>query len=100
MLLPQVPEADIYDSNGNQIDDITSIVELIRVKLGYDKHADDEDSDNGQNFHIVTLDYAIQLFPQKITYYSPAKKKKQSYIENDSKTSSVVNDIIVPPPEA
>ena len=54
MFLPQVPEDDVYDTNGNQLDDINSIVEYVMVKIGLDHTADDEDNDSGQNLHVVT----------------------------------------------
>ena len=65
MLLPQCAIPDVYDSNGNQIDDITSIVELIRVDLGYDHHADDENDDSGQSFHVARCEFVIQPFFQE-----------------------------------
>jgi hypothetical protein len=61
MFLPQVQEDDVYDNNGVQADDVNSVVEYIEVALGYDKTSDDEDDDNGQNFHLVkNADYNFQ----------------------------------------
>lgn len=100
MFMPQAPEADVYDSNGNQLDDITSIVELIRVKLGYDHHADDENDDSGQNFHIVNFyEYAYQpVFKDSNNeQFIRVKESFPHFIE--SKIPSVSYDILVPPPK-
>ena len=102
MFLPQMPEDDVYDKSGNQLDDINSILEYVRVELGYDKTADDEDDDSGQNFHLVNaVDYyyeqkevILQLTPFSIL-------NNQVYSEYlNTKISSVSFDIITPPPEA
>lgn len=101
MLLPQAPEDDVYDKNGNQLDDINSIVELIMVDLGIDHHADDEDNDQGQNFHMVKIfDFC----------YSPifTELKNNEFVNNSSmfgeykenKIPTVSFDIIIPPPKA
>ena len=61
MFLPQVPENDVYDKNGNQLDDITSVVECVMVYLDIDHHTDDENDDQGQNFHMVKIfEYCFQ----------------------------------------
>lgn len=101
MLLPQAPEDDVYDKNGNQVDDINSIVELVMVKLGIDHHADDEDNDQGQNFHMVKVfDFCFERVSDKI-------KTNQFFINNKSlfgeykeaKVPPVSFDIIIPPPK-
>lgn len=53
MFLPQMPEDDTYDQNGNQTDDINSVAEYIAVALGYDTTVDDEDDDSGQFYHPI-----------------------------------------------
>jgi len=63
MFLPQVAEDDQYDTAGRQMDDINSVSEYIdQVILGNeDPTPEDEDADNGQNFHIVkTVEYNHQ----------------------------------------
>ncbi len=100
MLLPQVPEVDIYDANGNQIDDINSVVEYVMVKLGFDHHADDEDDDSGQNLHLVTgFQYTFEpYFLPLIKEYSASEIN--SFAEfTHLKAPSVSYDIIVPPPK-
>ena len=101
MLLPQVPEVDVYDVNGNQADDINSIVEFVMVKLGIDHTADDEDNDSGQNLHVVSdFQYTFQPFFSVVSKdYSNINSKE--FIEySESKIPLVSYDIIVPPPKA
>ena len=102
MLLPQAPEADVYDGNGNQLDDITSIVELVMVKLGIDHHADDENDDQGQNFHIVKIfEYCFQPVFSEISDKGFAIDKKAMFgVYKENKTTDVSFDIIIPPPKA
>ncbi len=99
MFLPQVPEQDVYDANGNQLDDITSIVELVRVKLGYDHRADDENDDSGQNFHIVNIGYTIEPLAREIRKEFAITNSKKFRDLKESKIPSVVYDIIIPPPK-
>jgi hypothetical protein len=101
MFLPQVQEADIYDANGQQVDDINSIVELINVELGYDKTADDEDDDSGQNFHLVKLpEYSFQqqsVLIEKIDFKEINRKAFPEYKVPSIKF--VFTEIVTPPPD-
>ena len=101
MFLPQVQEEDVYDANKEQIDDINSIVELINVELGYDKTADDEDDDSGQNFHIVKLaEYSFQqqsVLIERLDFKEINNKTFSEYKVPSIK--SVVSDIVTPPPD-
>ncbi|MEO6813568.1 MAG: hypothetical protein ABI172_06525 [Ginsengibacter sp.] len=101
MFLPQVPEVDIYDANGNQVDDINSVVEYVMVKLGLDHTADDEDSDNGQNFHLVKMvDYFYQPFFSLIESNSPLGNESDNFRQfTNDKISMISYDLIVPPPK-
>ncbi len=102
MLLPQVPEDDVYDGNGDQVDDINSIVEFIMVKLGIDHHADDEDDDQGQNFHVVKIfEYCFQPVFSEINDNGFAIDKKAMFgVYKENKISNISFDIIIPPPKA
>lgn len=102
MLLPQAPEDDVYDGNGNQLDDITSIVELVMVKLGIDHHADDENDDQGQNFHIVKIfEYCFQpVFSEIKDNGFTIDKKAMFGVYKENKIPDVSFDIIIPPPKA
>jgi hypothetical protein len=102
MFLPQVAEVDLYDSQGNQLDDVNSVIEYFQVALGYDHHADDEDDDNGQNFHLVkNIEYNFQqvitLAENKPNYPLPALIFHP--IREDS-FQSPVQDINTPPPDS
>ena len=101
MLLPQVPEVDVYDANGNQLDDINSIVEYVLVKIGIDHTADDEDSDNGQNLHVVSdFQYTFEPFFSIVAKdYSDVNSRE--FVEYaESKIPLISYDIIIPPPKA
>ena len=100
MLMPQAPEDDVYDRNGNQVDDINSIAELILTDLGIDHTADDEDNDQGQNFHLVKIfeycyDPVCALTNEH--EFSFTKEIFGEYKEN--KIPSICFDIILPPPK-
>ncbi len=100
MLLPQAPEEDVYDKNGNQIDDITSIVELIMVDLGIDHTADDENNDQGQNFHVVKIcDYCYQPFFSNINTFESLSNQSSFLEYKESKMPLVAFDILIPPPK-
>lgn len=99
MFLPQAPEQDVYDANGNQLDDITSIVELVRVKLGWDHRADDENNDNGQNFHIVNTGYTIEPFFGEVNNDFATNHSKEFFDFKELKIAAMSYDILVPPPK-
>lgn len=99
MFLPQAPENDVYDKNGNQADDITSLVEFVMVKLGIDHHADDENNDQGQNFHLIKIfDVRTPVVFNKLN--KEFFLSSQAFIDfKERKTQSVSFDIIIPPPK-
>ena len=102
MFFPQVPEQDVYDSRGNQLDNITSIVEWVRVKTGSDHTADNENGDRAQNLHQVK-DFQYTFDPTSFTknihsYYKLVNIHYPEYLS--SKITSVSYDILVPPPKA
>jgi hypothetical protein len=102
MFLPQGAEEDQYDKNGNQIDDINSMVEFISVSLGYDHTADDEDDDSGQNFHIVkAFDYNFEQ-PFSLLQNDAVSKKSNNEFPDYvmARIKPVCFDVITPPPEA
>ncbi|HEU5366263.1 MAG TPA: hypothetical protein VFU62_12065 [Hanamia sp.] len=101
MFFPQVPEQDVYDSKGNQLDNITSIVEWVRVKTGSDRTADNENGDRAQNLHQVK-DFQYTFDPTSFTrnIHSHYKLVNIHYPEyRSSKITSVAYDILVPPPK-
>ncbi len=102
MFFPQVPEQNVYDSKGNQLDNITSIVEWVRVKTGLDHTADNENGDRAQNLHQVKDCQCIfdpTSFAKNISCcYRLVNLHYSEY--NNSKIPSVSYDIIIPPPKA
>lgn len=102
MFLPQVQEQDSFDSSGQQADDINSIVELIRVDLGFDKTPDDEDDDSGQNFHIVKIpEYSFQQQSILIERNDFIKIKGHQFaVYKTPAVKAVSYDILTPPPDS
>ena len=100
MFLPQVAMDDVYDANGQQTDDITSVVEYIRVTLGYDKTADDENDDSGQNFHVVkNIEYSFQQQVIVIDRQDFSELKKNTFGEYKIPSHNAPSfDILTPPP--
>lgn len=101
MFLPQVAEEDVYDAHGMQVDDVNSLVEYFQVALGYDHHADDEDDDNGQNFHLVkTIEYKCQQVVTITITRSCCAIPPRLFIQtNDAAFQSAIPDISTPPPK-
>lgn len=102
MFLYQGTERDCYDSKGKQKDDINSTVELIMSVLGYDKHADDEDNDEGNNF-LINKSGNIVLAQQDTQYLQPAytlayKIKPEFPALQDSLQPDIFIEIATPPP--
>jgi hypothetical protein len=102
MFFPQVGEQDVYDSKGDQVDNITSIVEWVRVETGFDHTADNENGNRAQNLHQVK-DFQYTFNPTAFTkdiahYYQLVNMHYPEY--RKSKIPSVSYDIIVPPPKA
>lgn len=102
MFFPQVPEQDVFDSKGNQLDNITSIVEWVRVKTGLDHTADNENGNRAQNLHQVK-DFQYTFDPASFTKRIACNYRVINihYPEyRSSKISAVAYDILVPPPKA
>ncbi|HSV09366.1 MAG TPA: hypothetical protein VLI68_01260 [Hanamia sp.] len=102
MFFPQVPEQDVFDRKGNQLDNITSIVEWVRVKTGLDHTADNENDNRAQNLHQVK-DFQYTFDPTAFTkniacYYQLLNIHYAEY--RYSKIPSVTYDILIPPPKA
>lgn len=100
MFLPQVPQHDVFDEEGNQIDDINSVVEYVLVTLGLDEVADDEDNDNGQNFNIVKL--APSTIPPNSTLVNKSIQLNKDIcysLSSNSAISLMAYEVIIPPPK-
>lgn len=104
MFLPQVAEIDQFDKNGNVVDDINSVTEYIdQVVLGNtDTTPEDEDNDDGQNFHCVkTVEYNYDRHSVLIAPVFFIEKKQTEF--PDYQTPSILApsmDIATPPPDA
>lgn len=101
MFLPQSDEIDVYDKNGQEMDDINSVIELVRVELGLDTTADDEDSDNGQNFHLVkSVEYNFQQTVIVIEREAFTETQEHEFSEYRTPAlRSPYHEILTPPPD-
>lgn len=103
MFLPQSPEKDCYDAKGRQTDDINSVVEYVRVVLGYDKTPDDEDDDNGNNFLIAkTCDFTFtqqifQLIQEQSRFFILLKKTTFPSFQTRFPSDAFI-EVATPPP--
>lgn len=106
MFIPQMAEVDVYDSNGQQVDDINTLVEFIdQDVLGhYDSTPEDEDDDTERTFlHLIKIvDYSYtpflsQIQPRNTESEEPAKAFPHY---SDNKPSPGFTDIVIPPPKA
>lgn len=101
MFFPMVPEQDVFDSKGNQIDNITSIIEWIRVKTGLDHTADNENDDRAQNLHPVkVLQYTSDHYFLKSVNNFPALIDNHYTEMPKSKVLMPSYEILVPPPKS
>lgn len=104
MLLPQVAENDIYTANGQQQDDINSVIEYVdEVIMGHDSPDPlDEDNDQGQNFHLVKMvDYYYEIDFSPIKHQPAVSVTKNKYcLFPEQKLSPVTLEILAPPPRA
>jgi hypothetical protein len=101
MFLPQIAEDDVFDANGKQVDDVNSVIEYFQVALGYDHHADDEDDDNGQNFHLIkNVEYNFQQCYFAIEPAAILPISSPIFYHTDERNfQSISMDIISPPPD-
>lgn len=105
MFLPQASEEDMFDKNGNQVDDINTVTEYIyEVVLGnVDKTPDDDDDDSGQNFHMAKIvEYQCPQFvvTEMEKPLAQSAKINKTFDYNTGEAGPVYLDILTPPPEA
>jgi len=104
MFIPQMAEVDMYDSAGNQIDDINSLIEFIdQDVLGhYDSTPEDEDDDTERTLHVSNIiDYNWHPFYEAAQTKASIKVEPAivftGYIEH--KPTAGFSNIILPPPK-
>jgi len=103
MLLPQADELDVY-ANGQQTDDINTIVEYIQQEVLDipDETPEDEDDDKGQNLiSWKSGDEACQqAFTQmQINHLQPDNSREHFPVYKE-KEFLISYDITTPPPKA
>ncbi|WP_144887792.1 hypothetical protein [Lacibacter cauensis] len=102
MFLPQIAEKDSFTLNGQQQDDINSLIEYIDqvVLENNDSTPEDEDDDGGQHFILIKT---VDLFSNNAfadlaqTSISISTTAYPSYKGGDITLSAF--DILSPPPE-
>ncbi len=105
MFIPQMDdEVDSYDSAGNQIDDINTLIEYIDQDIlgHYDTSPEDEDDDTGRPLHVIKIvDYAYHPFFEEAQTKEAIKVEPQivftGYVEH--KLPAGFTDILIPPPK-
>jgi hypothetical protein len=103
MFIPQVDEADEFDKNGCQLDDINSLYEFIdQVVLGNtDSTPEDEDDDQPRFFHIVKVgDFTLEQNIVLIKRPDLSRNNNTTYpVFLAAKIPLVFSEIQAPPPK-
>jgi hypothetical protein len=106
-LVPNVKEVDIYFSGSTrQTDDINSFIELVRVQLGYDTTADDEDNDSGTednagsvNSSFFYIQNIVKVVFHLFSAYEFYDRKQTVFTQKEFEISSLYFNLESPPPE-
>lgn len=99
MFLPQVPMEDVYDKNGQQLEDINSVVEWVLVSLGIDDVPDDEDDDTGQQFRLAQFNYYLNNHPIDVGHLLSSSERELHFGMLHEKILAAYSEVSVPPPE-
>ena len=104
MFLPQVAEIDVYNAQGQQEDDINTVIEYVEENIldNHQANPEDEDNDQGQNFHLVKIvDYYFELDFSSFRHKPVIASAKSKFcIHPEEKIFPVTLEIIAPPPKA
>ena len=101
MFIAQIDEVDVFDKNGQQREDVNSLVEYLASTFHLKhKPLKDSDDDNARYFHVVKLPNCIipQPIVTKEDNFNFSNKSFSLYIEK--KLIPVSIDIQGPPPKA
>jgi hypothetical protein len=102
MFIAQVDEIDVYDASGHQVEDVNTLIDLLRVTFQKQKdphHRKDTDDDNARYFHVVRLGH---LFNQP--FFNVIESKECNGLINfpqlpEPKIASIYSEIQSPPPK-
>ena len=103
MLLPQADELDVY-ANGQQTDDINTVVEYIQQEVLDipDETPEDEDDDKGQN--LISWKWGDEAFQQVFTQIQVDHPQSDNFGKDfpvyKEKEFLISYDITTPPPKA
>ena len=101
MFIAQVDESDALDRNGQQLEDINSLVQYIDVIVLKHVHQNtkDSDDDNARYFHVAEFDnYSFPPIEIVKEHLFAGTTKFPPYTDN--KLSSLSLEIQGPPPKA
>ena len=100
MFIAQIDEVDVFDKNGQQREDVNSLIEYL-ANTFHVKHKPlkDSDDDNARYFHVIKLPSCIipQPIVEKENNFHFIDKSFSLYIEK--KLISLSLDIQGPPPK-
>ena len=105
MFIPQMDEeVDVYDSAGNQVDDINTLIEFIDQDiLGHkDSSPEDEDDDTGRPLHVIKIvDYTYHPFFEEAQTKVSIKEEPEIVFTGyvDDKPTAGFTNILLPPPK-
>jgi hypothetical protein len=105
MFIPQTDEEDVYDVNGNQIDDVNSLMEYIdQVVLGKEDDArEDEDDDNAVYYHLTKIDqqFNLQQYITQLNQLTSIVETSIHYLPyKDRWITPIFFDVQSPPPKS
>jgi hypothetical protein len=103
MFIAQVDETDIYDKNGQQEEDINSLVEYLADVCNFEHQPlKDSDDDNARYFHLENLNYSFfnENFIELKKPFAKTNEKVKYPPHLQQKISSIFLEIQLPPPKA
>jgi hypothetical protein len=104
MFLPQAAEVDVYNAQGQQEDDINTVIEYVEENVldNHQTNPADEDNDQGQNFHLVKIvDYYFELDINSFKHKPVILTAKSKFCHLPEEAISLVTlEILAPPPTA
>ena len=105
MFIPQMAEVDMYDRNGAQVDDISTLVEFIdQDVLGHpDNTPEDEDDDTERTYHITkSIEFSWHPFVSEVQTKVAVKEEPATEFADyaANKPTPGFTNILIPPPKA
>lgn len=99
-------EVDMYDQDGNQVNDINTLVQFVdQAILGHERKAhSDSDDDQAHFFSMLKVQQfvinPVICFNSRKQEFEPAAVKLMYGLFNDRALQSIAHDVLAPPPKA